>query len=60
MEKLKKLTFKFVVVSLLKAITAITTILYIGKSLTIGLIGIAALVYFAYEQYEEYKRLISQ
>jgi len=60
MEILKKLTFKFVMVSLLKAATSVTTILYIGRSLTIGIIGIIALAYFGFEQYEEYKRLTSQ
>lgn len=60
MKNLKKLTARFYFASLMKALTAIVTIIFIGKSTIVGLSGIVALLYFAYEQYEEYKRLISQ
>ena len=52
-----KLGFTWLAVSILKLIVGVATIVYIGKSALIGVLGIIAILLFAWEQFMEYKRL---
>lgn len=50
-------SLKWYGISLIKLIVAVATIVYIGKSALIGVLGIIAILLFAWEQFMEYKRL---
>ncbi len=50
-------SLKWYGISLIKLIVTVATIVYIGKSALIGVLGIIAILLFAWEQFTEYKRL---
>ena len=50
-------SLKWYVISLIKLIVGVVTIVYIGKSALLGVLGVIAILLFAWEQFTEYKRL---